>query len=54
MDLLPNLSLSLIAYPSIRPSFLSHVTFQSREISSTVPLPNESRQPTADLSAEYI
>jgi hypothetical protein len=54
MDLLPNLSLSLIAYPSIHPSCLSHVTVQPREISSTVPLPNGSRQPTADLSAEYI
>jgi hypothetical protein len=54
MDLLPNLSLSLIAYPSIHPFCLSHGTVQSREISSAVPLPNGSRQPTADLSAEYI
>jgi hypothetical protein len=51
---LPNLSLSLIAYSSIRPSGVSHVTIQSRKISSTVPLPNGSRQPTADLFAEYI
>jgi hypothetical protein len=34
MDSLPNLSLSLIAYPSIRPFCLSHVTVQSRKISS--------------------
>jgi hypothetical protein len=31
MDLIPNLSLSLIAYPSIRPLRLSHVTAQSRK-----------------------
>jgi hypothetical protein len=54
MDSLPNLSLSLIAYPSIRPSCLSHVTVQSRKISSTVPLPNGNRKLTADLFAEYI
>jgi hypothetical protein len=54
MDLIPNLSLSLVAYPSIRPPCLSHVTMQSREISSTVLLSNGSKQPTADLSAECI
>jgi hypothetical protein len=42
MDLLPNLSLSLIAYPSICSLRLSHVNAQSRKISSTVPLPNGS------------
>jgi hypothetical protein len=46
MDSLPNLSLSLIAYPSIRSSRLSHITVQSRKISSTVPLPN--REQIAD------
>jgi hypothetical protein len=48
MDLIPNLSLSAIAYPSIRPFRSGHVTTQSRKISTTVFLPNGSELPTAD------
>jgi hypothetical protein len=49
MDLIPNLSLSSITYSSIRPFLLGHVIVQSRKISSTVPLPNGNRLPTADF-----
>jgi hypothetical protein len=54
MDSIPNLSLSAIAYPSIRPFRSGHVTMQSRKISTTVSLPNGSELPTADSSAEFI
>jgi hypothetical protein len=43
MDSIPNLSLSAIAYPSIRPIRSGHITMQSRKISATVPLPNGSK-----------
>jgi hypothetical protein len=52
MDLIPNLSLNAIAYPSIRPFRLGHVTTQSRKISATTFLPNRSELPTADSFAE--
>jgi hypothetical protein len=52
MDLIPNLSLNAIAYPSIRPFRSGHVTAQSRKISATVSLPNGSELPTADSFAE--
>jgi hypothetical protein len=54
MDSLPNLSSSAIAYPSIRSFRSGHVTMQSRKISATVSLPNGSKLPTADSSAEFI
>jgi hypothetical protein len=54
MDLIPNLSLSAISYPSIRPFRSGHITMQSRKISATVSLPNGSEFPTADSSAEFI
>jgi hypothetical protein len=54
MDSIPNLSLSAIAYPSIRPFRSGHVTMQSRKIGATVSLPNESKLPTADSSVEFI
>jgi hypothetical protein len=54
MDLIPNLFLSAIAYPSIRPFRSGHVTTQSRKTSSTVFLPNGSELPTADSSSEFI
>jgi hypothetical protein len=50
MDSIPNLSLSAIAYPSIRPFCSGHVTTQSRKISVTVFLPDGSELPTADSS----
>jgi hypothetical protein len=43
MDLIPNLSLNAIAYPSIRPFRLGHVTTQSRKISATVFLAERKR-----------
>jgi hypothetical protein len=52
MDLIPILSLNVIAYPSIRPFRSGHVTMQSRKISTTVSLPNRSELPTADSFAE--
>jgi hypothetical protein len=54
MDSIPNLSLSAIAYQSIRLFRSGHVTTQSRKISATVSLPNGSKLPTADSSAEFI
>jgi hypothetical protein len=54
MDSIPNLSLSAIAYPSIRLFCSGHVTTQSRKISATVSLLNGSELPTADSSAEFI
>jgi hypothetical protein len=54
MDLIPNLSLSAIAYPSIHPFRSGHVTTQSHKISTTVSLPNGRELPTADTSAEFI
>jgi hypothetical protein len=54
MDLMPNLSLNAIAYPSIRLFRSSHVTTQSRKISTTVFLSNGSELPTADSSAEFF
>jgi hypothetical protein len=54
MDLIPNLSLNVIAYPFIRPFRSGHITMQSRKISVTVFLPNGSKLPTADSSAEFI
>jgi hypothetical protein len=54
MDLIPNLSLNVIAYPSIRPFHSGHVTMQSRKISATVLLPNGSKLPTADSFAEFF
>jgi hypothetical protein len=54
MDSIPNLSLNAIAYPSIRPFRSGHVTTQSRKISATVFLPNGSKFPTANSSAEFI
>jgi hypothetical protein len=53
MDLIPNLSLNAIAYPSI-PFRSGHVTTQSRKISTTVFLPNGSELPTADSFAEFF
>jgi hypothetical protein len=44
--LIPNLSLSAIAYPSIRPFRLGHVITQSRKISANSFLAE--RKPTAD------
>jgi hypothetical protein len=52
MDLIRNLSLSAIAYSSIRLFRSGHVIMQSRKISATVSLPNESKLPTADSFAE--
>jgi hypothetical protein len=52
MDLIPNLSLNAIAYPSIRPFRSGHVTTQSRKISATVSLPNGSKLPTTDSFVE--
>jgi hypothetical protein len=54
MDLIPNLSLSAIAYPSIHLFRSGHVTTQSRKISATDFLPNGSKLPTADSSAEFM
>jgi hypothetical protein len=54
MDSIPNLSLRAIAYPSIHPFRSGHVTTQSRKIRATVFLPNGSKLPTADSSAEFI
>jgi hypothetical protein len=54
MDLIPNLSLNAIAYPSIRPFRSGHVTTQSRKISTTVSLPNRNELPTADSFSEFI
>jgi hypothetical protein len=54
MDLIPNLSLNAITYPSIRPFRSGHVTTQSRKISATVFLPNGSKLPTADSFAEFF
>jgi hypothetical protein len=54
MDLIPNLYLNAIAYPSIRPFRSGHVTMQSRKISATVFLPNRSKLPTADSFAEFF
>jgi hypothetical protein len=54
MDLIPNLSLNVIAYPFIRPFRSGHVTMQSCKISVTVFLPNGSKLPTADSFAEFI
>jgi hypothetical protein len=54
MDSILNLSLSAIAYPSIRPFRLGHVTTQSRKISATVLSPNGSKLPTADSFAEFF
>jgi hypothetical protein len=54
MDLIPNLSLNAIAYPSIRPFRSGHVTTQSRKISATVLLPNGSKLLTADSFAEIF
>jgi hypothetical protein len=50
--LIHNLSLSAIAYPSIRPFRSGHVITQSRKISATVSLPNESKLQTADSFVE--
>jgi hypothetical protein len=47
MDLIPNLSLSAIAYPSIHPFRSGHIITQSHKISTTVSLPNGSKLPTA-------
>jgi hypothetical protein len=52
MDLIPNLSLNAIAYPSIRSFRSGHVTTQSHKISATVSLPNGSELPTADSFAK--
>jgi hypothetical protein len=52
MDLIPNLSLNAITYPSIPPFRSGHVTTQSHKISATVSLPNRSELPTADSFAE--
>jgi hypothetical protein len=46
MDLIPNLSLNAIAYPSIRPFRSGHVITQSRKISANSFLAE--RKPTAD------
>jgi hypothetical protein len=54
MDLIPNLSLNMIAYPSIRLFRSGHVTTQSRKISATVILPNGRKLPTADSVAEFF
>jgi hypothetical protein len=54
MDSIPNLSLRAIAYPSIHPFRSGHVTTQSRKISTTISLPNGSKLPTADASAEFF
>jgi hypothetical protein len=54
MDLIPNISLNAIAYPSIRPFRSGHVTTQSRKISATIFLPNGSKLPTADSFAEFF
>jgi hypothetical protein len=54
MDLIPNLSLNAIAYPSIHPFRSGHVTTQSRKISATVFLLNRSELPTADSFAEFF
>jgi hypothetical protein len=54
MDLMPNLSLNAIAYPSVRLFRSGHVTTQSRKISTTVFLQNGSELPTADSSAEFF
>jgi hypothetical protein len=54
MDLMPNLSLNAIAYPSIRPFRSGHVTTQPRKISTTVFLPNGSTLPIADSFAEFF
>jgi hypothetical protein len=54
MDLIPNLSLNAIAYPSICPFRSSHVTTQSRKTSATVFLPNGSKLSTADSFAEFF
>jgi hypothetical protein len=43
MDLIPNLSLNAIAYPSIRLFRSGHVTTQSRKISTTVFLAERKR-----------
>jgi hypothetical protein len=52
MDLIPNLSLNAITYPSIHPFRSGHVITQSRKISATVFLPNGSKLPTADSFAD--
>jgi hypothetical protein len=54
IDLIPNLSLNAITYPSIRPFRSGHVTTQSRKISATVFLPNGSELPTADSFADIF
>jgi hypothetical protein len=54
MDLMPNLYINVIAYPSILLFRSGHVTTQSRKISTTVFLPNRSELPTADSSAEFF
>jgi hypothetical protein len=54
MDLIPNLSLSAIAYPSIHPFRSGHVITQSHKISATVSLPNGSKLPTTGSFAESI
>jgi hypothetical protein len=54
MDLIPNLYLNAITYPSIRPFRSGHVTMQSRKISATVFLPNGSKLPTTDSFAEFF
>jgi hypothetical protein len=54
MDLIPNLSLNVIAYPPIRPFRSGHITMQSRKISVTVFLPNGSKLPTANSFAEFF
>jgi hypothetical protein len=54
MDLIPNLSLNAITYPSIRPFRSGHVTTQSRKISATFFLPNGRKLPTADSFAEFF
>jgi hypothetical protein len=54
MDLIPNLSLSAIAYLSIHLFRSGHVITQSHKISATVSLPNESELPIADSFAEFF
>jgi hypothetical protein len=54
MDLIPNLSLGAIAYPSIHLFRSGHVITQSHNIIATVSLPNGSKLPTAGSFAESI
>jgi hypothetical protein len=52
MDLIPNLSLNAIAYPSNHPFRSGHVITQSAKSAHTVSLPNGSKLPTAGSFAE--